>query len=872
LLPGCRPEDPTGPPANRSPTVTIVSPADGTGFTLGASISFAGTATDPEDGPLSDGSLAWASSLDGPIGTGLAFSVDDLSAGSHIVRLTATDAEGARDSSSVVIDVIPPANRLPTASFSASCSNLTCAFTDQSTDPDGTIEARAWNFGDGATSAERDPVHTFATGGSYDVRLTATDDAGDAAEAAQVITVSPANQGPGANFATSCELLECAFTDLSVDPDGTVVTWSWSFGDGSSSTAQNPSHAYAAGGTYQVTLTVTDDEGTTGQAVRQVTANAKPTAEFSSACTGLTCTFTDESSDQGGTLVSRAWSFGDGATSAQQNPDHTYADDGTYDVRLIVVDDGGAADTASSVVTVARPNVPPVAAFAVNCPELTCAFTDQSTDADGTIASRNWTFGDGQSSSARNPSHTYAAEGQYTVSLVVTDDDGASSAPATRQITVSPANQGPTAAFTFSCVELVCQFNDGSSDPDGTIASRAWDFGDGSGSSQKNPQHAYVSGSTYAVVLTVTDNDGATDQTSKQVTVNRPPVVSIQQPTDGATRHVGETVQFSGTASDPDGDGLSLAWRSSLDGALGTGTGVSRSDLSIGTHTISFIGSDGTAADTARIQLTIVNDAPVATISAPSAGTVYRLGSTIAFGGSASDTESGPLTGAALVWTSSRDGQIGTGTSFQRSNLSAGSHLIRLVATDPHGAEDTASVDIRVNAPPSAAITAPTAGASFTEGESVAFTGSAEDPEDGSLTGPALQWESSLDGPIGAGASFARDDLAVGSHTIRLIATDFDGAADTASVTITVAEPANDPPTADFTHACTGLDCQFTDASSDPDGTVTAWSWDFGDGATSTQQSPQHTYSSAGSYTVKLVVSDDDGSDSSPAEQQVDPS
>lgn len=174
-------------------------------------------------------------------------------------------------------------------------------------------------------------------------------------------------------------------------------------------------------------------------------------------------------------------------------------------------------------------NTPPTADFTVECTDLSCAFTDGSTDADGSIGSWSWAFGDGASSTAQSPSHTYSADGTYDVSLTVTDNDGAT-ATATQSVTVSapvsePENTPPTASFSFACSDLGCSFDgSGSSDSDGTIAAYAWDFGDGSTGSGATAGHTYGSGGTYTVTLTVTDDDGATDSSSQNVTVEAPPV------------------------------------------------------------------------------------------------------------------------------------------------------------------------------------------------------------------------------------------------------------------------------------------------------------------------------------------------------------
>jgi PKD repeat protein len=142
-------------------------------------------------------------------------------------------------------------------------------------------------------------------------------------------------------------------------------------------------------------------------------------------CTGLTCTFTDGSTDGDGTIATRSWTFGDGGTSTQVSPSHAYTAGGTYTVTLKVTDNGNATGTSSKAITVtATPNAPPTANFTSSCTNLTCTFTDRSTDTDGTLSAWSWTFGDGSTSTARNPSRTYAAAGNYTVTLKVTDNRG----------------------------------------------------------------------------------------------------------------------------------------------------------------------------------------------------------------------------------------------------------------------------------------------------------------------------------------------------------------------------------------------------------------------------------------------------------------
>ncbi|MBP6750325.1 MAG: PKD domain-containing protein, partial [Xanthomonadaceae bacterium] len=153
--------------------------------------------------------------------------------------------------------------------------------------------------------------------------------------------------------------------------------------------------------------------------------NTPPVANFSFATSGLTATFTDSSSDAGGSITARLWTFGDGSTSTVTNPVKTYTAAGTYSVSLKVTDNGGLSTTTTKSVTVSSTaNNPPVANFSFTTSGLTATFTDSSTDAGGSIASRSWNFGDGSTSTLANPSKTYAAAGTYSVVLTVTDNGG----------------------------------------------------------------------------------------------------------------------------------------------------------------------------------------------------------------------------------------------------------------------------------------------------------------------------------------------------------------------------------------------------------------------------------------------------------------
>lgn len=176
-------------------------------------------------------------------------------------------------------------NNPPTANFTFSTSGLTASFTDTSSDSDGSIASRSWNFGDGSTSSSTNPSHTYASGGTRTVTLTVTDNNGATDSVSKSVTVTaPANQAPTANFSFTTSNLVASFSDSSSDPDGSISSRSWNFGDGGTSSSTNPSHTYAAGGTYTVTLTVTDNGGLTDSISKAVTV----TAGGGAPCTGCT--------------------------------------------------------------------------------------------------------------------------------------------------------------------------------------------------------------------------------------------------------------------------------------------------------------------------------------------------------------------------------------------------------------------------------------------------------------------------------------------------------------------------------------------------------------------------------------------------------
>jgi PKD repeat protein len=319
--------------------------------------------------------------------------------------------------------------------------------------PGSSIELYEWDYNnDGSYDASGVLVSTsFSTKGVHTVKLRVTDSIGQTSTDTTTVTIL--NKDPVAAFTysplnpTTQETI--TFTSTSTDPDGTISSWSWIFGDGGTSTAANPSHQYSDDGTYDVSLTVTDNDGASDTVVIQIdVANMEPVADFSftpaSPSIDQTIQFTDASSDIDGSISSWSWDFGDGSSSTQQNPSHEYSSPGTFSVSLTVTDNDDDSDEISQSLTVLDNEVPS-ASFSTNIENPSIhdeiQFTDGSSDPDGDIAGWDWNFGDGETSSAKNPKHKYAEAGNYTVTLTVTDDKGATDS-FSMQVNVAPTGGG----------------------------------------------------------------------------------------------------------------------------------------------------------------------------------------------------------------------------------------------------------------------------------------------------------------------------------------------------------------------------------------------------------------------------------------------
>ena len=407
---------------------------------------------------------------------------------------------------------------LPSASFTASngCSNNNTQFTNVSS---GNYVKWYWNFNDSSPidSLVISPTHNFTTSGTYSVVLTTVSN-NNCRNSDTVIVVM--YSGPLVNFNAPnvCINKITTFTDLSSVTTGSIVSWNWDFGDFSSiNTTSNPTHAYSAFGTFNVSLIVTSSNGCSATSTKTIGVFPLPVASFSvsNACLNLLSQFSDLSTTgTGGTIQSWLWAFGDGSPiNNTQNPTHTYALTGVFNPTLVVTNNYGCKDTATIALNI-YPK--PTISFTINnsagCAVFCPKFTDTSTPI-GILTNWVWNFGDNTTStSTQNPIHCYTTTGTYSVSLTGSTANGCSGiSNQSSAITIHPI---PVASFTYTPTDAT------SSTPEiyftntsiGAV-SWSWYFGDNNAllNTTSNPMHSYQNPGEYCANLLVTNSFGCSN-------------------------------------------------------------------------------------------------------------------------------------------------------------------------------------------------------------------------------------------------------------------------------------------------------------------------------------------------------------------------
>ena len=820
--------------------------------------------------------------------------------GDYRVRLTIVDVRGGEISRTHTVTVSAPEVDFTYAPDNPDTQD-DVQFYGYATPPQGVI-TWAWAFGNLGGSSLQNPTQRFPEAETYRVTVTITYETGAIASISKNVIIG--NAPPVADFTFSP--LTPGVGDVvtfnatgSSDPDGQIVLYEWNFNrevddmfDASGSAASTVNHVYDQPGQHLVMLRVTDDEGASTTVVYTVPVGADPpTAAFNFTPVApkvrQTIQFNGSpSTDPDGTIVLYEWDLdGDGITDATgMTITHTYNNPDNYQVTLTVTDNDGLQDAAIRQVPVGT--TPPDADFdfAPANPAIREVVTfdaSDSNDPDGRIVAYEWDYPDVAgvvNDTGVSVNHAFNAAGTYRVTLTVRDDDGnqdvainwvpVQTTPPVARITFTPA--------TPNTGQVVTLDGSTSTDADGTIIQYQWNLGDGSANKFGTAiTHAYDTPGVYPVTLMVTDNDGAIDVTTVAVPVEIGGVDGVNQlptadftfePAVGPEANLNEVVTFKADgSSDPDGTIEAYEWDFDNDALYdGTGTTASHVYHTGGSKIVTLRVTDNEGGRGFRTRVVSVE------FMRPTAKFTYtpaspRVGEVVSFDGSASTDEDGTV--QFYEWDFDNNGTAdATGMFVNHVFDVGGSQPVTLKVTDNDGVIDytTQTVTVRINTPPTADFTH--SPATPTTADTIFFSDTSKDDD------KIVEWLWAFgDGTTDDVQSPSHKYDAVKTYTVELTVTDSDGATGSVTKDISVGEPANQPPVADFSYTPAlpqvNKAVQFTDQSTDVDGSVSGWDWTFGDGETSTEQNPTHSYTAIGTYTVTLTVTDNEGAEGTVSKQ-----
>jgi len=819
----------------------------------------------------------------------------------------------------------------PSADFSAnitlSCIPAAINFTDLSTTPVGTITQWDWDFGDGATSNLQNPSHTYNTAGFYTVTLSVTSSTGCKSIVSKgnyIRVLSGIATDFNYSISPSCQPPYAVnFQNQSNGPGN--ISYSWDFGNSQTSTLQSPSTVYSAPGTYTITLNAQSDLGCTGSVQKTITLTSVTTDFIAppNICLNVPVSFQNNSSAP---AVSSSWSFGDGTFSAQVNPVKTFLTPGTFSITL-VNQYASCVDSVTKTITV---NNKPVVDFTVDdSTSCRAPFGVQFTDLTANAVSWLWNFGDGNTSTQQNPSHTYNSFGNYTVSLTISTADGcgntlskdtyiqvqpvsiALNVPAggcvpfvytpratiqtvdsvisyqwdlgepgavfnvqnpppytyttpgsyTISLTVTTASGctqtatvpggvltgvHPVVNFSASplnaCASDTIYFTDLSVTTPGALVTWAWDFGDGTNSTVQNPQHVFTDTGSLTVTLIVSNN--RCHDSIQQVLHVRPPVALFNYTVDCVTRMV--TFRDSSLV---DMGILPLSYSWQMGDPANTQFNVQNpppfSYPGPGTYNVTLTVTNGSCSYTTTRPVTIASEPADFSISRNPVckNEVFTL----------TAINSNPANIDTYTWSVGGTVLPGTGRSVTHSLATNGTYDVSLTITDINGCTTTKTLTnfITVNGP-TARFVPTTPGACLNK--TISFT------DQSTPVGGIASWHFSFgDGTqqTYSGPPFSHTYSELGGYDVSVTITDNAGCTDnyTLPAKLLVTDPA-----AGFkadTIYCPAAPLQFVDSSA---GVGLTYLWNFGDGGTSTSANPLHSYPIGNNvYTVKLTITDASG-------------
>lgn len=748
-----------------------------------------------------------------------------------------------------------------------------------SNDPDGSIIAYDWDFGDGSTGTGVNPAHIYRNPGEYNVRLRVTDNTPvqnnfhEDFIAVKINRVPLADAGPDEISAPGIEVNFDGSN--SFDTDGKIVRYEWTYGDGNSSEGVKVAHVYSKPGIYSARLKVFDHSGhptAYDMDTRVITVNAPPVpfagADILTAPDMPVLFDAGVSYDIDGIISEYFWEFSDGENSDELSFTRTFETPGTYYGYLTVRDN---ADTYNSVkvdTVVIKVNNKPVAKAGndiVTCENYISFDASLSTDVDGDPLSYTWDFGDGcEPVSGKVVVHNYKNGGNYPVTLTVNDNNKLSNSSDISSIVVK-INKSPKAdagADLVVCAGEATVFNASNSiDPEGGVLLYKWDFGDGTTGEGLTPTKIYTKGGVYQVSLTVEDDSGLPcnlDSDNIVVEVVESPVANAGS---DMTVCANTEVKFDGTASkDYDGVVNSYDWDFG-DGGYGGGAKPTYIYKKAGTYVATLTitgdltpGCDNT--DTDEIIVTVI-EAPIAKFTLPEK---HPVNEPLEFDGSVSSGEGSNI--VEYSWDFG-DGNTQKGKKIEHTYTEAGNYIVTLEIFTDSGTECDNSLFrelITINASPNA-----DAGNDVVASvnEVISFDGGNSSDPDGVVK--KYTWYFG-DGNSNEGVLVDYQYAAPGNYSVILEVEDNTALSNNMDkdtlVVFVNSQPIAVISSPDVVCAAENFNLDAS-KSRDGDNNVVNYKWIFPDGNSKQGEKIEHNFKYAGNYSVRLEVTDNSGASDS---------
>ncbi len=778
----------------------------------------------------------------------------------------------------------------PTADFNfthSGCLGDSVRFTDASNGKGRPIVKWLWDFGDVTADSLKNPLKKYAIADSFNVRLQSFTDIGCISDTLKPVVIS---SEPVAKFGVSaptCIGGVITFTDTSTIAKGTIVKWSWDFGNGNkvvNTSNANVTQTYITPGNYLVTLMVESNSGCRSILfTKTIAVHQNPVVDFSvpNICLPMgAANFNNLSTIADGTVnnLTYNWNFGDNTIATAKNPVHNYTAVGPFNVTLQVTSIYGCIKDTTKVVANIYPQAK--AGFTVvpeGCFRDTTVFTDASNGSGSTVVKWNWIFGDGTTDTLRNPKHRYQADGLYSVKLVVVSDKGCLSDTVTKSTMV---NALPVAAFSSSlpaCETKQVNFTDQSTSKNGTLTNWFWNFGDGSTVSYSNNNpftKIFNAAGSYPVKLSLVSSKGCKSDTLLKTTVIKPqPVANFIVPEVCLTDAFAQFLDSSYIADNTQSN-FTYAWNfgdpnaTPLNPNTSTLKNPKHKYTATGNYTVSLtITSVNGCVTNITKAFTINGDIPVSDFSVLSGGSLcsnttvqIQNASTVNFGSITKIQVVWDVVGAPTVIYTDDNPLPGKIYSHMYPNFqspASKNFQVRFIAYSGATCVDSKTKQVTINASPMVSFsTMPgiclEAGArQITQASDVALF-----PGAGFYSGNG----------VSTNGLFNPSVAKVGTYPIQYLHVLNNGCRDSVTSNITVWPS----PVANWgfsSPTCEGSGITFTDSSVANFSKLTQWKWDFADNTVSNlnnNNSFSKTFSVAGTYNVRLQVFTDSGCQSLP--------